>query len=75
MLGLGLDMPKPGPILSDQWRMFANLFIVTRPERQQERAMAMVALWEEVSQSVSCLEEGRGQDGGGKVEQSADADA
>jgi hypothetical protein len=24
----GLDMPNPGPILSDQCRMFANLFMV-----------------------------------------------
>jgi len=29
MLGFGLDdMPKPGAILSDQCRMFANLFMV-----------------------------------------------
>lgn len=26
---LGLDMPKPGPILSDQCLMFANLFMAS----------------------------------------------
>lgn len=28
LLGFGLDMPKPGAILSDQCRMFANLFMM-----------------------------------------------
>jgi hypothetical protein len=28
LLGFGLDMPKPGAILSDQCRIFANLFMV-----------------------------------------------
>lgn len=29
ILGLGLDMPKPGPIFSDQCRMLASLFMAT----------------------------------------------
>jgi len=29
MVMFGRDMPKPGPILSDQCLIFANLFMVT----------------------------------------------
>lgn len=32
MFMFGLDMPKPGPILSDQCRIFPNLFILVAEE-------------------------------------------
>lgn len=44
LFGFGLDMPKPGPILSDQCRMLANLFMFggvgrhSRPGCAAERA-------------------------------------
>lgn len=45
MFMFGRDMPKPGPILSDQCLIFANLFMVTvegeegekRTEEREER--------------------------------------
>jgi hypothetical protein len=45
MFMFGRDMPKPGPILSDQCLIFANLFMVTvegskertRRERREEK--------------------------------------
>lgn len=54
----GRDMPKPGPILSDQCRIFANLFIVGRSSRGL-RAL----LWEDLVPGTGQMEESDSADG------------
>ena len=44
MLIFGRDMPKPGPILSDQCRIFANLFMVTVVVEEGVRKEAAVVV-------------------------------